>query len=167
MTKVKDILRKYCKKKGYYFEQDEDNKNLMYLPFCGTNLTSQSKAIFNEESRWLEFYSTASLPIKKGQKEKLLELTNTVNWNTLLVNILVDFEKEFLAVCTSVPYQCIDNDGDIFEIIINGNVYAINYYYPAYLSVIYGDKSVEEALDDLDEFYFSDEIEESKKELPN
>ena len=30
-----------------------------------------------------------------------------------------------------------------------------------------GDKSVEEALDDLDEFYFSDEIEESKKQLPN
>ena len=167
MTKVKDILKKYCKKKGLRLEQDKEDSSMMHLPISTTNFTYQGRAIFNEEDGWFGFYSTISLSFRKNQQEKLLELTNRVNWEVNLGNILLNVEEKFLVYCTSIPYQCISKDGEIFKTIIDGNVTAIDHFYPAYLLVSYGDKSAEEALKGLDELYYEEEIEESKKQLPN
>ena len=167
MTKVKNILKKYCKKKGFHLEQDKENSSIMHLTISATNFTYQGRAIFNEEDSWFVFYSAISLSFSKDKKEELLELTNEVNWGVSIGNILLNVEEKFLVYCTSIPYQCISKDGEIFKTIIDGNVTAIDHFYPAYLSVSYGDKSAEEALNGLIELYFEDEIEESKKELPN
>ena len=167
MRKVKNILKKYCKDKGFRLKQDKENSNIMHLPIFSTNFTYQGRAIIDEENTWFEFYSTISLPFRRNQQEILLELTNRVNWEVSIGNILLNVEEKFLAYCTSIPYQGIDNDGKIFDTIIDGNISVIDHNYPAYLLVSYGDRSAEEALKDLEEIYYEEEIEESKKQLPN
>ena len=163
MSKIIESLKKYSEEHKYSLTK-EDSSTIMPIHFTGVNGHINTVVLANTNDKWLEVSSNIFLSYSKNQIVELYALTNKINFKTYGLKLMINTDETAIICDSSIPFSYFDGD---FDSIIESNVAAFDFYLPVYYAVAYGGKSAEEALNGLLEFHYEDEIEESKKQLPN
>ena len=163
MSKIIESLKKYSEEHKYSLTK-KDSSTIMAIHFTGVNGHINTIVVADTDDNWLEVSSNVSLSFSKNQIVELYALTNQINLIAGRLKLMINTDETAVISESSIPFSRFDGD---FGSFIESNVEAFDFYLPVYYAVAYGGKSVEEAMNGLVELYFEDEIEESKKQLPN
>ena len=147
-------LKLYWENVLEYFEEEEwplyevDNENKTAVTYVrGDNATFRLFVWLDGESKVLNlgWFYPSNIPANK--RHSVLDLLNRLNYRFIMGKLVMNPESGGLALRISVSVDGTRFSVGQFDSSINWGIWAADEFYPKFMSVIYGDYTVDEVLE--------------------
>ena len=147
-------LKLYWENVLEYFEEEDwplyevDNENKTAVTYVrGDNATFRLFVWLDGESKVLNlaWYYPSNIPANK--RHLILDLLNRLNYRFIMGKLVMNPESGGLALRISVSVDGTRFSVGQFDSSINWGIWAADEFYPKFMSVIYGDYTVDEVLE--------------------
>jgi hypothetical protein len=126
-----------------------EGEDMLTLGFQGQSGSWRCLASVDEEREWLTFYSALPANVPSEKRPAIAEFVTRANFGLVLGNFELDFEDGEVRFKTSIDVEGGDLTTKMVENLIYSNVLAMDRYFPGLMAVLYGNKSAQQALEQL------------------
>ncbi len=146
-----NLVKEYLKKQEWQYSQIE-NKDIFLFSIGGEKGNFQCIIDISESEHRLKFFtiSSANAPIEK--RNEILELLNKLNFGFFIGNFEMDPDNGQIRYKTNLSYQFIEEPNILLlEELIMMNIITMDRCTPSILGVLYGNLSVDKAIELLED----------------
>lgn len=141
-----NIIKDFLKSQEWQFTQVE-GKNILLFGISGNNGSFQCIANLIEEENKLIFFSVCGANTPLGKRKEMLELLNILNYELFLGNFIMDIQDGEIRFRTNISFNHVELNQNLIEELIISNISTMDRYLPSILGLMYGEISVEKALE--------------------
>jgi hypothetical protein len=124
-----------------------DGKNILLFGISGKNGNFQCIADVDEEEGKFMFLSVCGANTPKNKKRDMLQLINDLNYKLFLGNFEMDSSDGEVRFRTSTSFKHIELNQNFIEGFIFANIVAMDKSLPSIIGLMFGEISVEKALE--------------------
>ncbi len=140
-----DVVLQFFQEDQWIYQKIE-NKQALRAGYRGERGTWVCHARVDEQNQRFIFYSFMGMNIAQGDRLKVLEYLNRVNFCLLIGNFEMNMESGDVRFRTGIEIPAGGLTVPVVRAIVYANVHTMDHYFPGVVAVVHGGLSPEAAL---------------------